>query len=63
MEQQQQHTPPGSNGSNGSDSGVSAGTSARAVFDRVLEIESPADRLWVYTRAWLRRELGFGVES
>jgi RNA polymerase sigma factor (TIGR02999 family) len=24
---------------------------------------SSADRLWVYTRAWLRRELGFGVES
>ena len=24
---------------------------------------SSADRAWVYTRAWLRRELGFGVES
>jgi RNA polymerase sigma factor (TIGR02999 family) len=24
---------------------------------------SSADRLWVYTRAWLRRELGFGIES
>lgn len=24
---------------------------------------SSADRLWVYTRAWLRRELGFGAES
>jgi RNA polymerase sigma factor (TIGR02999 family) len=24
---------------------------------------SSADRQWVYTRAWLRRELGFGVES
>jgi RNA polymerase sigma factor (TIGR02999 family) len=24
---------------------------------------SSADRHWVYTRAWLRRELGFGVES
>jgi RNA polymerase sigma factor (TIGR02999 family) len=24
---------------------------------------SSADRIWVYTRAWLRRELGFGVES
>jgi RNA polymerase sigma factor (TIGR02999 family) len=24
---------------------------------------SNADRLWVYTRAWLRRELGFGAES
>jgi hypothetical protein len=24
---------------------------------------SAADRLWVYTRAWLRRELGFGDES
>src|SRR3954468_11972594 len=24
---------------------------------------SSADRLWVFTRAWLRRELGFGVES
>jgi RNA polymerase sigma factor (TIGR02999 family) len=24
---------------------------------------SSADRLWVYTRAWLRRELGFGLES
>jgi RNA polymerase sigma factor (TIGR02999 family) len=24
---------------------------------------SAADRLWVYTRAWLRRELGFGAES
>ena len=24
---------------------------------------SSADRLWVYTRAWLRRELGFGTES
>jgi RNA polymerase sigma factor (TIGR02999 family) len=23
---------------------------------------SSADRLWVYTRAWLRRELGFGIE-
>jgi RNA polymerase sigma factor (TIGR02999 family) len=23
---------------------------------------SSADRQWVYTRAWLRRELGFGVE-
>jgi len=23
---------------------------------------SAADRHWVYTRAWLRRELGFGVE-
>ena len=23
---------------------------------------SSADRHWVYTRAWLRRELGFGVE-
>jgi RNA polymerase sigma factor (TIGR02999 family) len=23
---------------------------------------SSADRLWVYTRAWLRRELGFGAE-
>jgi DNA-directed RNA polymerase specialized sigma24 family protein len=22
---------------------------------------SAADRLWVYTRAWLRRELGFGA--
>jgi RNA polymerase sigma factor (TIGR02999 family) len=22
-----------------------------------------ADRLWVYTRAWLRRELGFGTET
>jgi RNA polymerase sigma factor (TIGR02999 family) len=24
---------------------------------------SSADRLWVYTRAWLRRELGFGLGS
>jgi RNA polymerase sigma factor (TIGR02999 family) len=24
---------------------------------------SSTDRLWVYTRAWLRRELGFGAES
>jgi RNA polymerase sigma factor (TIGR02999 family) len=24
---------------------------------------SSADRLWVYTRAWLRRELRFGVDS
>ncbi len=24
---------------------------------------SSADRHWVYTRAWLRRELGFGVEA
>jgi RNA polymerase sigma factor (TIGR02999 family) len=24
---------------------------------------SAADRLWVYTRAWLRRELGFGFET
>jgi len=24
---------------------------------------SSADRQWVYTRAWLRRELGFGVEG
>jgi RNA polymerase sigma factor (TIGR02999 family) len=24
---------------------------------------SSADRLWVYTRAWLRRELGFGAKS
>jgi RNA polymerase sigma factor (TIGR02999 family) len=24
---------------------------------------SSVDRQWVYTRAWLRRELGFGVES
>ena len=24
---------------------------------------SSADRLWVYTRAWLRRELGFGADS
>jgi RNA polymerase sigma factor (TIGR02999 family) len=24
---------------------------------------SSADRLWMYTRAWLRRELGFGAES
>jgi RNA polymerase sigma factor (TIGR02999 family) len=24
---------------------------------------SSTDRLWVYTRAWLRRELGFGTES
>lgn len=24
---------------------------------------SSADRHWVYTRAWLRRELGFGTES
>ncbi len=24
---------------------------------------SSADRLWVYTRAWIRRELGFGTES
>ncbi len=24
---------------------------------------SSADRQWVYTRAWLRRELGFGVDS
>jgi RNA polymerase sigma factor (TIGR02999 family) len=24
---------------------------------------SSADRLWVFTRAWLRRELGFGTES
>jgi RNA polymerase sigma factor (TIGR02999 family) len=24
---------------------------------------SSADRQWVYTRAWLRRELGFGTES
>lgn len=24
---------------------------------------SSVDRHWVYTRAWLRRELGFGVES
>lgn len=24
---------------------------------------SSADRLWIYTRAWLRRELGFGAES
>ena len=23
---------------------------------------SSADRQWVFTRAWLRRELGFGVE-
>jgi RNA polymerase sigma factor (TIGR02999 family) len=24
---------------------------------------SAVDRLWVYTRAWLRRELGFGTEA
>ena len=24
---------------------------------------SSADRQWVFTRAWLRRELGFGAES
>jgi len=24
---------------------------------------SAADRLWVFTRAWIRRELGFGLES
>jgi RNA polymerase sigma factor (TIGR02999 family) len=24
---------------------------------------SAADRLWVFTRAWLRRELGFGLET
>ena len=24
---------------------------------------SAADRLWVYTRAWLRRELGLGARS
>jgi RNA polymerase sigma factor (TIGR02999 family) len=24
---------------------------------------SSADRLWVYTRAWLRRQLGFGADS
>jgi hypothetical protein len=24
---------------------------------------SSADRHWVYTRAWLRREFGFGAES
>jgi RNA polymerase sigma factor (TIGR02999 family) len=24
---------------------------------------STVDRQWVYTRAWLRRELGFGIES
>jgi DNA-directed RNA polymerase specialized sigma24 family protein len=24
---------------------------------------SSADRAWVYARAWLRRELGYGVES
>lgn len=24
---------------------------------------SAADRLWVFTRAWIRRELGFGIES
>jgi RNA polymerase sigma factor (TIGR02999 family) len=24
---------------------------------------SSADRLWIYTRAWLRRELGFGAEA
>jgi RNA polymerase sigma factor (TIGR02999 family) len=24
---------------------------------------SAVDRLWVYTRAWLRRELGFGAEA
>ena len=24
---------------------------------------SSADRQWIYTRAWLRRELGFGAES
>jgi RNA polymerase sigma factor (TIGR02999 family) len=24
---------------------------------------SSADRAWVYARAWLRRELGFGIES
>jgi DNA-directed RNA polymerase specialized sigma24 family protein len=24
---------------------------------------SSADRQWVYARAWLRRELGFGQES
>ena len=30
----------------------------------VLEISaSSADRHWVYTRAWLRRELGFGVDA
>jgi DNA-directed RNA polymerase specialized sigma24 family protein len=23
---------------------------------------SAADRLWVYTRAWLRREFGFGAD-
>ena len=31
---------------------------------KVLGISaSSADRQWVYTRAWLRRELGFGVEG
>jgi RNA polymerase sigma factor (TIGR02999 family) len=31
---------------------------------KVLGISaSSADRQWVYTRAWLRRELGFGAES
>ena len=30
----------------------------------VLRISpSSADRHWVYTRAWLRRELGFGIAS
>jgi DNA-directed RNA polymerase specialized sigma24 family protein len=30
----------------------------------ILDISpSSADRQWVYTRAWLRRELGFGTES
>jgi RNA polymerase sigma factor (TIGR02999 family) len=30
----------------------------------VLQLSpSSADRIWVYTRAWLRRELGFGAEG
>ena len=29
----------------------------------VLGMSASADRLWVYTRAWLRRELGFGAEA
>src|SRR4051812_45419576 len=44
---EQQHTPPGS------DPGVSPGSRARVVFDRAVEIESPADR-----QAYLARTCG-----
>jgi RNA polymerase sigma factor (TIGR02999 family) len=39
-----------------------AGLSGDQAADVLGISPSSADRQWVYTRAWLRRELGFGVE-